>query len=70
MGVINQSERYREIAAQCLSVAQASRDRKYIDLHLSMAEAWITLARQDEATAALLASWDMPNPVEMSSLAA
>jgi hypothetical protein len=59
------SQRYREIAAECLSMAQASRDRKYVELHLSMAAAWMTLARQDEATAALLASWHVSEHVEM-----
>jgi hypothetical protein len=64
-GVMKDSQRYREIAGECLSAAQSSRDLDYIRFHLSMAAAWITLARQDEATAALLTSWDASEHVEM-----
>jgi hypothetical protein len=64
------SQRYREIATECLLAAQATRDPNYIRLHISMATSWVTLARQDEATADLLASWNVPEPVEISSLSA
>jgi hypothetical protein len=70
MGVMKASQRYREIATQCLAAARATRDPDSIKLHLSMAASWISLARQDEATADLLASWNVPNPVETTSPAA
>jgi hypothetical protein len=54
-----ESKRYRNNAAECLSAAQEGRDSYYCQLNLSLAASWISLARQDEATAVLLASWSV-----------
>jgi hypothetical protein len=70
MGVMYVSQRYRDNAAECLSAAQATHDLYYRKLHLSMAESWMSLARQDEATSALLASWSVAEPVKTGELSA
>jgi hypothetical protein len=37
-------------------------------IHLSMADSWLSLARQDEAMDNLLASWDTAAPVKTDGL--
>ena len=49
------SEKYRQMAAKCLLLAQRAPDPR---LYLSMAEAWLSLARQDEAMWRLLDTED------------
>jgi hypothetical protein len=51
------SERYRQNAAECLSAAMDAQQPDYRDLHLGLARSWISLAREDEAVATLLAIW-------------
>jgi hypothetical protein len=53
------SQCYRDHAAECLSAAHATSDPYYRKFHLSTAASWISLAREEEATAALLASWNL-----------
>jgi hypothetical protein len=50
-------QRYRLIAAECLSAALAFPPRERL-LRLSIAQSWLELARQDERMNALLALWD------------
>jgi hypothetical protein len=55
------SKRYLFNALECLSAAQAARDPYYRGLNLSLAVTWISFAREEEATAALLAGWGAVN---------
>jgi hypothetical protein len=58
-------ERYRSNAADCLSEAQDACQPDQRNLHLFTAAAWLSLARQDEATESLIASWNtskVPEP--------
>jgi hypothetical protein len=54
---MHDSERYRRNAGDCLNAAHKSSEPRYQRLHRLMAQSWLTLARQDEATDELLASW-------------
>jgi hypothetical protein len=54
------SERCRSNAAECLLAAQEAYQPYYRKLHLSMAVSWLSLARQYEARVNPLASWDTP----------
>jgi hypothetical protein len=49
---------YNALELECLSAAQVTRDPHYRQLNLSLAVSWISLARQEEATAGQLASWN------------
>ena len=60
---MHDSQRYRDIAAECLRAAQQAGQPHYRKLQLSMAVPWLSLARQDEAMDDLLASWDTAEPV-------
>ena len=56
-GIMHDSQHYRCAAADCLIAAQDAqrpRDRK---LRLSMANSWLSLARQDEAMATRSRVW-------------
>jgi hypothetical protein len=57
-------QRYRDNAAECLLAAQEARELHCRKLHLSMADAWLSLARRDEAMDNLLASRDTAEPVK------
>ena len=60
---MHDSLRYRSNAADCLLAAQTAQrpcDRK---LRLSMANSWLSLARQDEAMDNLFAGWETAEPV-------
>jgi hypothetical protein len=61
---MHDSQRYRDMAANCLLAAQGACQPHYRTLQLSMAVSWLSLARQDEAMDDLLASWDMAPPTE------
>jgi hypothetical protein len=65
---MHDSQRYRYNAAQCLLAAQGACQPYYRKLRLSMADSWLSLARQDEAMDNLLASWDTAAPVETDGL--
>ena len=68
---MHDSRRYRDSAAECLLAAQeASHQSHCRKLHLSMADAWLSLARRDEAMDNLLASWDTAEPVKTDGLGA
>jgi hypothetical protein len=54
------SERCRSNAAECLLAAQEAYQPYYRKLHLSMAVSWLSLARQYEARVNPLTSWDTP----------
>ena len=56
---MHDSRRYRDNAAESLLAAQEACELHCRKLHLSMADAWLSLARRDEAMDNLLASWDM-----------
>ncbi len=61
--------RYRCNAAECLLAAQKGLPY-YRELHLSLADTWLLLARQDEAMDSLLSIWDVAKPVSFDGLAA
>jgi hypothetical protein len=63
-GVMHDSKRYRDNAADCLLVAQDA-SQPYYRLHVSMAISWLSLARQDEAVDTLLASWGISKPTDL-----
>jgi hypothetical protein len=63
---MHDSQRYRHNAAQCLLAAQETCQPYYRKLRLSMAESWLSLARQDEAMHNLLASWTPPRPSKLT----
>jgi hypothetical protein len=65
---MHDSPSYRDSAAKCLSAAQQACEPYYRSLHLSMAVSWLSLARRDEATDNLLASWDTAEPVKTDGL--
>jgi hypothetical protein len=64
--------RYRYNAAECLRAAQQARDLFHRKVHLSMAQSWLSLARQDEATAVRFSKvWSTPTiPTATGSLRA
>ena len=58
---MNNSQRYRLNAADCLLAAKKCRS-DYRGLLVSTAALWHALARQDDAIEELLASWDAAEP--------
>ena len=58
--MLHDSERYRANASDCLSEAQDECQPDHRNLHLFTAAAWLSLARQDEATENVIASWNTP----------
>jgi hypothetical protein len=67
---MHDSRRYRDNAAECLLAAQEACELHCRKLHLSMADAWLSLARRDEAIGNLLASRDAAEPVKTDGLVA
>jgi hypothetical protein len=65
---MDDSQRYRFNAAECLLAAQEEGQSGTRRLRLSMASSWLSLARQDEAIDNLLASWDTAEPVQPGRL--
>jgi len=63
---MNDARRYRLNAADCLSAANTCHSDR--SLLLSIAGSWYALARQDEATRDLLASWGMAEPMTLNGL--
>jgi hypothetical protein len=55
---VDDVQRYRLNAAECLSAAEQC-ELPYRRLTLAIAEAWLSLARQQEAMDELLAIWTM-----------
>jgi hypothetical protein len=64
---MNDARRYRLNAADCLSAANTCRS-DHRSLLLSIAGSWYALARQDEATRDLLASWGMAEPAHGTTM--
>jgi hypothetical protein len=62
------SQRYRHNAAECLLASYEARQPCYGRLNLSMATLWLAFVRQDETIDNLLASWDMTEPIETGGL--
>jgi hypothetical protein len=60
---MHDSQRYRCNAADCLQAARKARESRYQKLYLSMAQSWLSLAHQDDATDSLLASWNIAHPI-------
>jgi hypothetical protein len=65
---MDDSERYRRNAADCLDAATKAREPHYKSLYLSMAQAWLSLAEQDDATNGLLARWTMVEPIRADGI--
>jgi hypothetical protein len=62
---VHDSERYRSNAADCLSEAHDAGQPDHRILNLFTAAAWLSLARQDEATENVVESWNtskVPEP--------
>jgi hypothetical protein len=53
------SERYRGHAAECLVVALETTDPHFRQIHLTLAAAWLTLARDHVAVSKLLTGRDI-----------
>jgi hypothetical protein len=53
---MNDAQRYRMNAAECISAAERC-DSTYRDLTFDVAEAWLSLARQQQAIDELLGIW-------------
>jgi hypothetical protein len=64
---MNDARRYRSNAADCLSAANTCHS-DHRSLLLSIAGSWHALARQDEATRDLLASWGMAEAMTLNGL--
>jgi hypothetical protein len=61
---VHDSERYRSIAADCLSEAHDPCQPDHRNLNLFTAAAWLSLVRQDEAIERVIASWNTPKVPE------
>jgi hypothetical protein len=59
---MHDSQRYRYNAADCLKAAHEAHRSHYRRLYLLMAQSWLSLAHQDDATDDLLATWGMAEP--------
>jgi hypothetical protein len=57
-GAMLDSKRYPDNALECLSAAQVAHDPHHRELNLSLAVTWTSLARREDATAALVAGWN------------
>ena len=66
---MHDARRYRLNAADCLSAANICHS-DHRNLLLSIAASWHALARQDEATRDLLASWGMAEPAHGTTMIA
>ena len=64
---MNDARRYRLDAVDCMSAANTCHS-DHRSLLLSIAGSWYALARQDEATRDLLASWGMAEPMTLNGL--
>jgi hypothetical protein len=61
---MHDSKSDRPNASDCLMAAQDACRPGNRGIHLSMAASWLSLARQNEATDRLLASWEAAKPVK------
>ncbi len=61
---MHDQERYRSNAADCLSEAHDTLHPGHRNLNLFIAATWLSLARQDEATENVIASWNTPKVPE------
>jgi hypothetical protein len=61
---MHDSERYRSIAADCLTEADDASQPDHRNLNLFMAATWLSLARHNEATENVIASWNTPKVSE------
>jgi hypothetical protein len=59
---------YQRNAADCLLAARKAREPHYRKLYLFMAQSWLSIARQDDATEELLASWNVAWPIKAEML--
>ena len=70
-GAMLDSKRYLYNASECLSAAQVAHDPYSRELNLALAVTWISLARQADAAAAVVAGWnavDLDKPDRTASL--
>jgi hypothetical protein len=65
---MHDSERYRCNAADCLLAARRAREPHYQRLYRLMAQSWLSLAYQDDATDDLLASWGLPDLIKAETI--
>jgi hypothetical protein len=63
---MNDVQRYRMNAAECLSAAERS-GPDYRGLALAIARSWLSLARQQETTGELLAIWSKARPTTLAA---
>jgi hypothetical protein len=62
------SQRYRRNGADCLLAAREAREPHYQRLYLSMAQSWLSLARQNEVAGDLLANWRIAEPIKADGI--
>ena len=65
---MNDSQRYRAMAAKCLQASYNARSTKYRTIQLSMAMTGLSLARHDEDMDRLLRDWDFHGVVAVVDL--
>ena len=61
-------ERYRRNAADCLLAARNAREPHYQRLYLLMAQSWLSLASQDDATEDLRTTWAIAAPIKADGI--
>jgi hypothetical protein len=67
-GAMHESQRYRCNAGDCLLAARKSPEPHYQKLYLLMAQSWLSLAHQDDASDELLASWGIVEPIKADGI--
>jgi hypothetical protein len=63
---MNDAQRYRMNAAECLSAAERC-GPAYRDLTVSMAKTWLALARHADRMDEFLSTWSDPQPVGVTA---
>jgi hypothetical protein len=64
---VSDAQRYRKNAVECLSAAERC-EPTYRGLTFAIAQAWLSLARHEEAMDGLLTIWSRANSGELSGL--
>jgi hypothetical protein len=65
---MHDSQRYRRNAADCLLASREAREPRYQRLYLSMAQSWLSLARQDEVADDFLANLPTAEPIKADGI--
>jgi hypothetical protein len=66
---MNDMQRYRSNAADCLLAAGRTENLSWKRMNLLLAQAWLDLATKDDAVDHMLAGWGMPKADALRSAA-